>query len=101
MRMTAITAPLWALTTGPPLMPWRDVPPAYGPWQTVYGLFRCWQRDGTWRAILTALQGRADAAGADHLGRQRGIHGGAGAPARGRGAQARGPAGRPARRGNR
>jgi transposase len=61
--MTAITAPLWALTTGPPLMPWRDVPPAYGPWQTVYGLFRCWQRDGTWRAILTALQGRADAAG--------------------------------------
>ncbi|MGB6575266.1 MAG: IS5 family transposase, partial [Trebonia sp.] len=43
--------------------PWRDVPPAYGPWQTVYGLFRRWQRDGTWRSILTALQGRADAAG--------------------------------------
>ena len=43
--------------------PWRDVPPAYGPWQTVYGLFRRWQRNGTWRAILTALQGRADAAG--------------------------------------
>ena len=35
----------------------------YGPWQTVYGLFRRWQRDGTWRAILTALQARADAAG--------------------------------------
>ena len=32
-------------------------------WQTVYGLFRRWQRNGTWRAILTALQGRADAAG--------------------------------------
>ena len=43
--------------------PWRDVPPAYGPWQTVYGLFRRWQRNGTWRKILTALQGRADAAG--------------------------------------
>ena len=45
---------------------WRAVaglPPAYGPWQTVYGLFRRWQRDGTWRAILTALQARADAAG--------------------------------------
>jgi transposase len=39
------------------------VPPAYGPWQTVYGLFRRWQRNGTWRAVLTALQGRADAAG--------------------------------------
>jgi transposase len=22
--------------------PWRDVPPQYGPWQTVYGLFRRW-----------------------------------------------------------
>ena len=32
------------------------------PWQTVYGLFRRWQRNGTWRAILTALRGRADAA---------------------------------------
>jgi transposase len=43
--------------------PWRDVPVCYGPWQTVYGLFRRWQRDGTWRAILTGLQARADAAG--------------------------------------
>jgi transposase len=29
----------------------------------VYGLFRRWQRDGTWAAILSALQARADAAG--------------------------------------
>jgi transposase len=43
--------------------PWRDVPPVYGPWQTVYGLFRRWQRAGTWQAILTALQARADADG--------------------------------------
>ena len=43
--------------------PWRDVPPAYGPWQTVYGLFRRWQRDGTRARILTGLQARADAAG--------------------------------------
>jgi transposase len=43
--------------------PWRDVPPGYGPWQTVYGLFRRWQRAGVWRRILTALQARADAAG--------------------------------------
>ena len=43
--------------------PWRDVPPVYGPWQTVYGLFRRWQRNGTWRKVLTGLQGRADAAG--------------------------------------
>jgi transposase len=44
-------------------VPWRDVPERYGPWQTVYGLFRNWQRDGTWRRILTQLQARADAEG--------------------------------------
>jgi len=43
--------------------PWRDVPPQYGPWQTVYGLFGRWQRDGTWPRVLTGLQARADAAG--------------------------------------
>jgi transposase len=40
--------------------PWRDVPPAYGPWQMVYELFRRWQLYGTCRAIL---QARSDAAG--------------------------------------
>jgi transposase len=43
--------------------PGRDVPPQYGPWQSVYGLFRRWQRDGTWKRLLTALQALADAAG--------------------------------------
>jgi transposase len=43
--------------------PWRDVPERYGPWESVYGLFRRWQRDGTWARVLTALQARADAAG--------------------------------------
>src|SRR5690348_8000984 len=43
--------------------PWRDVPERYGPWASVYGLFRCWQRNGTWGQILTGLQARADAAG--------------------------------------
>jgi len=50
----------WRVRTG---SPWRDVPERYGPWQTVYGLFRRWQRDGTWARILAALQARADAAG--------------------------------------
>jgi len=39
------------------------VPARYGPWQTVYGLFRRWQRDGTWQRILTQLQAQADARG--------------------------------------
>jgi transposase len=50
----------WRVRVG---SPWRDVPARYGPWQTVYGLFRRWQRDGTWRRILSGLQERADAAG--------------------------------------
>ena len=50
----------WRTRTG---SPWRDVPPEYGPWQTVYGRYRRWQRDGTWARILTALQALADAAG--------------------------------------
>ncbi|CAL9324665.1 hypothetical protein SUDANB66_06605 (plasmid) [Streptomyces sp. SudanB66_2053] len=50
----------WRVRTG---APWRDLPSEYGPWQTVYGLFRRWQRDGTWPVLLTGLQARADAAG--------------------------------------
>ena len=50
----------WRTRTG---SPWRDVPPEYGPWQSAYGLFRRWQRDGTWKRLLTALQALADAAG--------------------------------------
>jgi len=50
----------WRTRTG---APWRDVPARYGPWQTVYGLFRRWQRNETWRRMLTALQAEADARG--------------------------------------
>ncbi|MGW1508186.1 IS5 family transposase [Streptomyces sp. NPDC002394] len=50
----------WRVRTG---VPWRDLPDEYGPWQTVYGLFRRWQRQGVWARLLTLLQARADAAG--------------------------------------
>ena len=50
----------WRIRVG---SPWRDVPAQYGSWRTVYGLYRRWQRDGTWARILTGLQARADAAG--------------------------------------
>jgi transposase len=50
----------WRTRTG---APWRDVPARYGPWQTVSGLFRRWQGDGTWPQILTVLQAQADAKG--------------------------------------
>jgi transposase len=50
----------WRAWTG---APWRDLPPGYGPWESAYGLFRRWQRDGTWAVLVTALQALADAAG--------------------------------------
>ncbi|MEV0003096.1 IS5 family transposase [Micromonospora sp. NPDC050980] len=50
----------WRIRIG---SPWRDVPAEYGPWQTVYGLFRRWQRDGTWDKILAASQAAGDAQG--------------------------------------
>lgn len=51
---------LWHLKTG---APWRDVPERYGPWQTLWDRFTRWERDGTWRRILQALQAQADEAG--------------------------------------
>lgn len=43
---------LWRLHTG---APWRDIPDSYGPWETIYGRFRRWRRDGTWTRVLTHL----------------------------------------------
>jgi transposase len=59
-RRQLLDAIRWRVRAG---SPWRDVPPAYGPWQSAYGLFRRWQRDGTWAQLLAALQALADAAG--------------------------------------
>jgi transposase len=41
---------LWKIRTG---APWRDLPESYGPWQTCYGRFTRWSRDGTWDRLLT------------------------------------------------
>lgn len=35
---------------------WRLLPKDFGPWQTVYGYFRSWCRDWTWRFIHDALR---------------------------------------------
>ncbi|MEV0109815.1 IS5 family transposase [Nocardia sp. NPDC050799] len=43
--------------------PWRDIPPHYGSWPAVYGLFRRWQRAGVWALILKMLQCFAESAG--------------------------------------
>jgi Putative transposase of IS4/5 family (DUF4096) len=43
---------LWVMHTG---APWREVPPAFGPWRTVYGRYRLWRRDGTWDRLAVVL----------------------------------------------
>ena len=51
---------LWILRTG---APWRDLPDRYGPWQTVYGRFNRWRKQGLWKRIFKQLQVDADAKG--------------------------------------
>jgi putative transposase len=37
---------------------WRYIPKEFGPWQTVYRVFRTWVRDGTWNRIHDELRER-------------------------------------------
>ena len=41
--------------------PWRDLPEAFGPWQTVYTRFRRWTRAGIWHQVLDVLKRAHDA----------------------------------------
>lgn len=50
----------WRLATG---CSWRDIPPQYGAWQTIYDRFRYWRYDGTWDRLLKVLQTQLDAEG--------------------------------------
>lgn len=43
---------LWVLRTG---TGWRDLPVKFGPWQSVYAIFRSWTRSGLWPTLLTAV----------------------------------------------
>ena len=51
---------VWKIRTG---SAWRDVPERYGSWQTLYTRFRRWALDGTFSAMLAAVQADADAVG--------------------------------------
>ena len=48
---------LWRTRTG---SPWRDLPAAHGPWQTVYDRHRRWSGDGTGEQVLHALRTGSD-----------------------------------------
>ena len=39
---------------------WRELPEAYGPWQSVYARFAKWRDDGTPEKIFHALSADAD-----------------------------------------
>jgi transposase len=36
---------------------WRDCPPEYGPYTTIYNRFNRWSRQGVWTDIFYALTG--------------------------------------------
>lgn len=52
-----INGVLWRTRTG---APWRDMPAAYGKWQTVYYRHRRWSADGTWERLLDGLRAGCD-----------------------------------------
>jgi transposase len=47
-----VDAVLWILRTG---APWRDLPPEFGNWNSVYVRFRRWARKGVWESLFKAL----------------------------------------------
>ncbi len=53
-RRLVVDGVLWILQSG---APWRDLPDEeFGPWETVYGLFNAWSKEGLWEKILRRLQ---------------------------------------------
>src|SRR5271154_6509831 len=36
---------------------WRDCPPEYGPYTTIYNRFNRWSRQGVWLAMIKAVAG--------------------------------------------
>ena len=47
-----VDAIVWMARTG---APWRDIPPFFGEWNSVWQRFRRWAKAGVWERILAAL----------------------------------------------
>ena len=47
-----VDAVLWIARAG---APWRDLPPAFGNWNSVFQRFRRWAKKGVWERIFNAL----------------------------------------------
>ncbi len=62
-RRKVLNGVLWILRTG---APWQDLPPRYGPYQTVHRRVQNWVRSGALERVLLALaQHLKDAGGLD------------------------------------
>jgi transposase len=48
-----VTAMWYVLRTG---VPWRDLPPCFGPWSSVYTRFRRWCASGLWARMFSLLK---------------------------------------------
>ena len=48
---------LWIARTG---SPWRDLPPVFGAWNSVFTRFNRWSRGGVWRRLFAALSDDSD-----------------------------------------
>ena len=55
-----VEAMLWILRTG---APWRDLPSAYGPWESVYTRFSRWSAKGVYVLLVEVLSRERDADG--------------------------------------
>ena len=45
-------AVMWRFRTG---SPWRDIPPSYGNWSTIYDRFRAWACQGVFENLMNAV----------------------------------------------
>ena len=48
---------LWIVRTG---SPWRDLPEAFGDWNSAFRRFSRWSQKGVWRRIFEAMSGDPD-----------------------------------------
>ena len=52
-----VEAVLWIVRTG---SPWRDLPPAFGHWNSVYTRFRDWVKAEVWKRLFEAVSDEPD-----------------------------------------
>ena len=52
-----VEAVLWVVRTG---APWRDLPNAFGPWNSAFRRFSRWSEKGVWHRIFAAMSDDPD-----------------------------------------